>query len=129
MFYMLAKVHHQIATGEVLLPPDHFWYYLPDLPFGIQNAATSFQLELEHLISRKVPQSAILSSAAGTDVPSLRIFLEILSVNSPEYDFDNIDCYAPPHMCYHINGEDPLEEAPRAHAAGPESPLLHELPS
>jgi hypothetical protein len=50
MFYMLANVHHQIATGEVLSLPDRFWYYLPDLPFGIQNAAASFQLELEHLI-------------------------------------------------------------------------------
>ena len=35
MFYMLANVHHQIATGEVLPPLDHFWYYLSDLPFGI----------------------------------------------------------------------------------------------
>ena len=35
MFYMLANVHHQIATSEVLLPPDCFWYYLLDLPFGI----------------------------------------------------------------------------------------------
>jgi hypothetical protein len=42
MFYMLADIHHQITTGEVLPPPDHFWYYLPDLPFGIQNVATSF---------------------------------------------------------------------------------------
>jgi hypothetical protein len=24
MFYMLANVHHQITTGEVLPPPDHF---------------------------------------------------------------------------------------------------------
>ena len=42
MFYMLANVHHQIATSEVHPPPDRFWYYLPDLPFGIQNAAASF---------------------------------------------------------------------------------------
>ena len=42
MFYMLANVHHQITTGEVLLPPNRFWYYLLDLPFGIQNAAASF---------------------------------------------------------------------------------------
>ena len=49
MFYILANVHHQIATGEVLPPPDRFWYYLSDLSFGIQNAAASFQLELEHL--------------------------------------------------------------------------------
>ena len=45
MFYMLANVHHQIATGEVLSPPYRLWYYLPDLPFGIQNVAVSFQLE------------------------------------------------------------------------------------
>jgi hypothetical protein len=43
MFYMLANIHHQIATSEVLPPPDRFyWYYLLDLPFGIQNAAASF---------------------------------------------------------------------------------------
>jgi hypothetical protein len=24
MFYMLANIHHQIAIGEVLSPPDHF---------------------------------------------------------------------------------------------------------
>jgi hypothetical protein len=62
-------------------------------------------------------------------VPLLHAFLEILSGNGLEYDSDDINCYVPSHMCYHINGEDPLEEAPRAHAAGPESPLLHELPS
>ena len=112
MFYMLANVHHQIATGEVLPPPDRFWYYLLVLPFGIQHAAASFQLELEHLISRKVPQSAILSSMAGTDVPTLCTFLEVLLGNGPEYDSDEIDYYAPPRMCYHIDGEDPVEEAP-----------------
>jgi hypothetical protein len=35
MFYMLANVHHQITTSEVLPLPDRFWYYLPDLSFGI----------------------------------------------------------------------------------------------
>jgi hypothetical protein len=35
MFYMLANVYHQIATSEVLPPPDHFWYYLLDLLFEI----------------------------------------------------------------------------------------------
>ena len=35
MFYMLTNVHHQITTDEVLSSPNHFWYYLPDLPFGI----------------------------------------------------------------------------------------------
>ena len=42
MFYMLANIHHQIATIEVLPPHDRFWYYLPDQPFGIQNVAASF---------------------------------------------------------------------------------------
>jgi hypothetical protein len=46
IFYRLANVHHQITTGEVLPPLEHFWYYLPGLPFGIQNAVASFQLEL-----------------------------------------------------------------------------------
>ena len=41
-FYMLANVHHQIATGEVFPPLDRFWYYLSDLPFRIQNVAASF---------------------------------------------------------------------------------------
>jgi hypothetical protein len=27
MFYMLANVHHQITTSEVLPPLDRFWYY------------------------------------------------------------------------------------------------------
>ena len=42
MFYMLANVHYQIATGEVLPSPEQFWYYLLDLPFGIQNVVASF---------------------------------------------------------------------------------------
>jgi hypothetical protein len=45
-------------------------------------------------------------------VPSLRAFLEILLGNGPEYDSDDINCYTPSCMCYHINGEDPPEEAP-----------------
>jgi hypothetical protein len=98
MFYMLANIHHQITTGEVLLPPDCVWYYIS---------------ELEHLISHEAPRSAILSSMAGTDVPSLCTFLEILLGNSLEYDSDDIDYNAPPHMCYHIDDEDLAEEAPR----------------
>jgi hypothetical protein len=48
-----------------------------------------------------------------------------LSRNGPEYDSEDIDCYALPHVCYHIDGEDPIEEAlelmpldqsPRSHA-------------
>jgi hypothetical protein len=35
MFYMLANVLHQITNGEVLPPPNRFWYYFPDLPFRI----------------------------------------------------------------------------------------------
>jgi hypothetical protein len=58
MFYMLANVHYQIATAEVLSPPDRLRYYLPDLPYGIQNAAASFQLELEHLIRHRVAPSS-----------------------------------------------------------------------
>jgi hypothetical protein len=42
MFYMLANIHHQIATSEELPPLDRFWYHLLDLPFGIKNAAVSF---------------------------------------------------------------------------------------
>jgi hypothetical protein len=47
---------------------------------------------------------------AGTDVPSLRTFLEILSGNGLEYD---IDYNTPPCMCYHIDGEVLPDEAPR----------------
>jgi hypothetical protein len=112
MFYMLANVHHQITTSKVLLSLGHFWYYLVDLPFRIQNAAMSFQMDLDHLISREAPWSTILSGAAGTNVPSLCTFIEILSGNGPEYDSDDIDCYAPSRMCYHIDGEFLAEEAP-----------------
>jgi hypothetical protein len=69
-------------------------------------------MELEHLISREALQSTILSRAAGTDVPSLHAFLKILLGNGLEYDFNDIDFYASPHMCYHINGEVLAKEAP-----------------
>ena len=98
MFYMLANVHHQVTTREVLLLPNHFWYYLQDLPFRIQNMVVSFQLDLEHLISCEAPRSVILSGVAGTDIPSLCAFLEILLGNGPEYNSDDIDCYALPCM-------------------------------
>ena len=49
---------------------------------------------------------------AGTDVPSLRAFLEILSGDGSRYDFDDIDYNTLPCMCYHIDGEDPTEETP-----------------
>jgi hypothetical protein len=74
--------------------------------------ATSFQLELDHLVSRDVPWSAILSSTTGADVPSLRTFLKVLSRNSPEYDSDDIDYYTLPRMCYYVNGEVLADEAP-----------------
>jgi hypothetical protein len=35
MLYMLANVHYQIATGEVLPPPDCFLYYLSDLLYEL----------------------------------------------------------------------------------------------
>jgi hypothetical protein len=38
--------------------------------------------------------------------------LEILLGNGLEYNSDDIDCYAPSHMCYHIDDEVPVEEAP-----------------
>lgn len=55
MFYMLGNVHYQITTGKVLSSHDRFWYYLTGLLFRIQNAAASFQLELEHLVSQEAP--------------------------------------------------------------------------
>jgi hypothetical protein len=39
---MLANIHYQIITTEVLPLPDRFWYYLLDIPYGIQNALASF---------------------------------------------------------------------------------------
>jgi hypothetical protein len=74
--------------------------------------AASLQMELEHQISREAPQSAILSGTARTDVPLLHTILVILLGNGPEYDSNNIDCYALPHMCYHIDGEVLVKEAP-----------------
>jgi hypothetical protein len=74
--------------------------------------AASFQLELEHIVSHDAPQSTTLSGAVGTDIPSLRTFLEILSWNDPEYDSDDINYNAPPRMSYHIDGEDLAEEEP-----------------
>ena len=69
-------------------------------------------MELEHVNSREAPQSAILSGIAGVDVPSLCTFLKILLGDGPEYDSDDIDCYAPPRMCYHIDGEAQPEDVP-----------------
>jgi hypothetical protein len=127
VFYMLANVHHLIATGEVLPLLECFWYYLLYLQFGIQNAAASFQLELEHLVSREVPRSAILSSAASIDFPSLRAFLEVLSGNDPEYDSNDIDYYAPSCMCFYIDGENHVDNTPEL-TLPDQSPRSHELP-
>jgi hypothetical protein len=70
-------------------------------------------MELEHLISCEALRSTILSSTVGTNVPLLHTFLEILSGNDSEYDSDDIDYNAPPHMCYHISGEVLPKVAPR----------------
>jgi hypothetical protein len=59
-----------------------------------------------------MPRGVILSDTAGANVPSLRTFFKILLGNGLAYDSDDIDHYAPPCMCYHIDGEVPLEEAP-----------------
>ena len=45
MFYMLTNIHNQIITGEELSSPHYFWYVLQDIPYRIQNTATSFQLK------------------------------------------------------------------------------------
>ena len=42
MFYILTKVHYQIAACEVLPPPNRFWYYMPYLLYRIQNMAAVF---------------------------------------------------------------------------------------
>lgn len=111
MFYLLANVLHQIATSEVLPPPKRFWCYLSDLPFGIQNTMASFPLELEHLISQQAPQGAILSVAAGADVPTPCTFFQILFGNGLEYDSDDVDYYSLSYMCFHIDGDNPTDDA------------------
>jgi len=110
--YMLANVHYQIVTGEVVSPPDRFWYYLRDLLYGIQNAAETFQLKLEHLVGREAPRGVILSGAVGTDVPSLRNFLEVLSRYGLEYDSDNVDYFSPSRECFFINDRAAAVDAP-----------------
>ena len=81
-------------------------------------------MELEHLINCEAPWSAILSGTAGTDVHLLCTFLEILLGDGLEYDSDDIDYNAPPCMCYHIDGKDPTEEAPKL-TPPDKSPLSH----
>lgn len=71
MFHTLASVHHQIITRDRLSQPHRFWYILPDLPYGIQNAMAVFQLELECLVSREAPwpYGVILYGVGGTNTP------------------------------------------------------------
>jgi hypothetical protein len=73
---------------------------------------TFFQLELDHLINREALRSIILSGAAGTDVPSLHTFLEVLSGNDLKYNSDDIDYDFPPHVSYHIDSEIQPEGVP-----------------
>jgi hypothetical protein len=75
--------------------------------------AASFQLELEHLISREAPRSIILSSVAGTDVPSLHAFLKVLSRNGQSMTSITSTTTPLPRMCYHINGDDLAKEVLR----------------
>jgi hypothetical protein len=42
MFYMLARVHHQMGAGEELSTPQHFCSVLLDLLYKMQKATTSF---------------------------------------------------------------------------------------
>jgi hypothetical protein len=49
----------------------------------------------------------------GTNVPSLRTFFEILSGNYTVYDSDNIDYHSPCHLCFHINGDGPIDNPPK----------------
>jgi hypothetical protein len=60
----------------------------------------------------------------GADVPSPHTFREILLGNRLEYNSNDIDCYASPRMCYHIDGKVPtkevhelmpLDQSPRSH--------------
>jgi hypothetical protein len=64
-----------------------------------------FYLILEHLVSREAPRGVILSGTAGTDVSSLCTFLKILSGVGPEYDSDEANGYSPGRKCFHIYGD------------------------
>jgi hypothetical protein len=75
------------------------------------------QLELEHLISWEAPRGAILSGAAGTDVPSLHGFLEILLGNAPEYSSNNAGYYSPSCECFYLDGEVPADDALELHTS------------
>ena len=44
---------------------------------------------------------------------SLTLGCYILSENGPKCNSDDINHYATPRMCYHINGEVPPKEAPK----------------
>jgi hypothetical protein len=59
-----------------------------------------------------MPRCAILSGEAGTNNSSLCTFLEILSGNGPEYDFDDVYYYSSTRECIYINGDNPVNHAP-----------------
>jgi hypothetical protein len=60
---------------------------------------------------------AILFGATGTNAPSLGVFLEILSGNGSEYNSDDVDYYSPSRECFHIDGDNPVDDALREKAA------------
>jgi hypothetical protein len=65
-----------------------------------------------------MPRSAILSGTTRVDIPSLHIFLEILSRSGLEYDSDNVNCRALTRADHHANDENPAEEASELTASG-----------
>ena len=67
---------------------------------------------MEQLVSREAPRIIILSGAAGTDVPSLRNFLEILSGFGPEYDSNDAYDFSPPRECFIIDDGAGTDTAP-----------------
>jgi hypothetical protein len=79
---------------------------------------------LEHLISREASQGTILFDAAGTDVPSLCTFLEILLGNGPEYDSGNVDYYSLSCECFHIDNDNLVDDAPKLMSLN-QSPRSH----
>ena len=65
----------------------------------------------EHLINREALWSIILFGVAGTDVPSLHAFLEVISENGQEYDSDHAGNYSPLHECFLISDEHATDTA------------------
>lgn len=54
-----------------------------------------------------MPCGVILLGTAGTNVPSLHNFLEILSGNGPEYASNNTGYFSPSCECYFIGDKAP----------------------